>query len=57
VVIVAVADELLAFGIDYRSNLELFCGEIHGWSYIGSEQTQLQPLAKFRFNNDLTCLK
>jgi hypothetical protein len=39
-------DELLHFGIDHRSNLDLFCGEIHGWSYLGSEQTQLQPLRK-----------
>src|SRR4029077_15426939 len=46
-VIVAVADELLHLGIDHRGNLELFPGEIHGWTYIGSGQTQLQPLRKF----------
>ena len=46
-VIVAVADELLHLGIDHRGNLELFPGEIHGWTYIRSGQTQLQPLRKF----------
>ena len=38
-------------GTQLRLNLELFRGEIHGWAYIGSGQTQLQPLRKFRFNN------
>jgi hypothetical protein len=41
----------LHLGIDHRGNLELFRGEIHGWTYIRFEQTQLQPLRKFRFNN------
>ena len=31
--------------------LDLFRGEIHGWTDIGFGQTQLQPLRKFRFNN------
>jgi hypothetical protein len=37
----------LHFGVDQCAHLELFPGEIHGWTYIRSGQTQLQPLRKF----------